>query len=129
MSQVRWGRRTVQDRPLVQVRRKLSLGIGEERQIQLLLLGAEVVSADQHGARRQVEIISPLHLENGQHLEAIDFVGIDANLGATKHHPVQEDLQLLEGRRSGPNHAILLNRSEDLVVPEASLSNETSRHC
>ena len=45
-------------------------------------------------------------------------------LGATQHHPVQKDLEFLEGDSTRAHHAILLDRRQDLVVPEASLQDE-----
>ena len=47
-------------------------------------------------------------------------------LGATQHHPVQKDLEFLEGDGTRAHHAILLDRRQDLVVPEASLTFTTS---
>jgi hypothetical protein len=55
---------TVEQGAFVDISRKLALGIGEERKIQLFLLRAEVVPANDNRAWRQSEIISSLKLAN-----------------------------------------------------------------
>ena len=42
-------------------------------------------------------------------------------LGATQHHPVQQDLQLLERDSTRSGHCVLLDGRQYFVVPEASL--------
>ena len=48
-------------------------------------------------------------------------------LCATQHHPVEQNLELLVCNLSRAKHSILLNRSKDLIVPEASLCSFVSK--
>ena len=43
------------------------------------------------------------------------------NFRSAEHHPVQQNLQLLERGLSRTNHPTLLYRSEDFVIPKARL--------
>ena len=49
---------------------------------------------------------------------------IFTDLGSAEHHAVEENPQLLESNFTGPGHSILLNRSQDFIVPETSLGQQ-----
>ncbi len=42
-------------------------------------------------------------------------------LRPAKHHTVEQDLEFLESNLAGTDHSILLNRGQNLVVPETRL--------
>lgn len=44
-------------------------------------------------------------------------------LGPSEHHSIKENLEFLERRFTWAGHPVLLDRCQDLVVPEASLKN------
>lgn len=91
-------RLTVKHRPRIDISRELPLGIGKQTHIELfLLLGKEVPPHDDR-PRRQPQIVRPL------------------KLCAAEHHPVQQDLELLERRvtRVARFDTVPRNRREDL---------------
>lgn len=47
------------------------------------------------------------------------------DLRPTQHHAVKEDLQLLERNVPWSPHPILLNRTQDLVVPKTDMPHWT----
>lgn len=49
--------------------------------------------------------------------------GEDADLCSTKHHPIQQYLQLFERSLTGTGHSILLDGCQDLVIPETRLEH------
>jgi hypothetical protein len=89
---------TVKHRPSIDISRELSLGICKKTHIELfLLLGKEVPPHDDR-PRRQTQIVCSL------------------KLGAAEHHPVQQDLELLECRvtRVARFNTVSRDRREDL---------------
>jgi hypothetical protein len=100
---------TVQDGPRVDIGAERALRIREEGQVELLLLRAEVILPDDHRAGRQVKVV-----------RAFDF-------RAPQHKAVQQNAQLLEGGYAGANHSALLDRRQNLVVPEARLQGSQRR--
>ena len=49
------------------------------------------------------------------------------NFGSAKHHAIEENPQLLESDLTGPDHGILLNGSQDFIVPETSLGTSQKK--
>ena len=96
---------------MVDVGVELPLGVREEREVELLLLGAEVIATHNDSARRQAQVVSTFNLRTAQ------------------HDTVQKDAQLLKRDYPWSHHAVLLDRCQDLVVPEASLEDAKSDCC
>lgn len=47
--------------------------------------------------------------------------GVPRYLRPAKHHTVEQDLEFLESNLARADHSILLNRGQNLVVPETRL--------
>lgn len=102
-------RLTIEHRPRIDISRELPLGIREKTHIELfLLLGKEVPPHDDR-PRRQTQIVCPL------------------KLGTAEHHPVQQDLELLECRvtRVARFDTVSRNGREDLS--DVFSGNSTAR--
>ena len=97
---------TVKDCSGVDVGAELPLCVREQRFVQLGFFGAEIISANNDSARGQTQIIGPL------------------DLSPTKHHTVKKNLEFLESDGARPKHPVLLNRCQNLVVPETRLFYE-----
>jgi len=99
----------VQHRSLVDVRRELPFGTGEQGRIQLFLGRGEVIPSDSDDSRWQSQIIGSLQLCSPQ------------------HHSVEEDFELLERRvaRVTGFNTILGDRCENLSIPETNMFHGT----
>lgn len=56
--------RTVQNSSLINICAELSLRLREQRLIQIFLLRAEVISANDDSSRWQAQVVGPLQLKN-----------------------------------------------------------------
>lgn len=95
--------RTVEQCSCIQVGAELPLRIREQASVKLLLLGTEVIPPDDDCPWWQPEVICPL------------------NLGTTKHDPIEQDAKLLECNLAWAKHTVLLDRSQNLIIPEAGM--------
>lgn len=103
----------VKDRSRVDVARELPLDVREERRVNLLLLGREVVSSDDERSRRETEVVRSL------------------DLGSSEHHSVEQELELLPSLLAKALvRAELDDRVEDLILRErrqSRLENDCNR--
>jgi hypothetical protein len=91
----------VEDCSRVDVARELPLNVREERRVDLLLLGREIISSNDERSRRETEIVRSL------------------DLGSSEHHSVEQELELLPSLLAEALvRAELDDRVEDLVLRE-----------
>ena len=51
---------------------------------------------------------------------------VQTYFGSSEHHTIQKDSQLLESYLAGSCHAAFLDRCQNFIVPETSLTDEES---